>query len=983
MAFVGEAILSSFFDTLFDKLSSVLIDYTRQVQVHDELNKWEKTLKKINAVLEDAEEKQMEEKVVKIWLDDLSDLAYDVEDILDDLATQALGRQLMVETQPSTSKFRSLIPSCCTSFTPSAIKFNVEMRTKIENITARETEKAAIVDSLLHYHEPSDDAVRVIAIIGMAGVGKTTLAQFAYNHDGVKSHFDLRVWVCVSDEFDVVGVTRTILQSVASTSRKSDAKDLNQLQVQLNDELSGKKFLLVLDDVWSQDCNKWNLLYKPMRTGAQGSRVIVTTRDQRVVPAVRASSAYPLEVLSNDDCLSLFAQHAFIHTRNFDNHPHLRAVGERIVKKCRGLPLAAKALGGMLRTQLNRDAWEEILGSKIWELPKENNSILPALKLSYHHLPSHLKCCFAYCSIFPKDYEFNVDELVLLWMGEGFLHQVNRKKQMEEIGTAYFHELLARSFFQQSNHHSSQFVMHDLIHDLAQLVAGDVCFNLEDKLENDDQHAISARARHSCFTRQEFEVVGKFEAFDKAKNLRTLIAVPITMPQDSFTLSGKISNQVLHNLIMPMRYLRVLSLTDYIMGELPCLIGIGKLKNLRHLDITRTSRLREMPFQFSNLTNLQVLTRFIVSKSRGVGIDELKNCSNLQGVLSISSLQESLVELEVLECPGLMCGLPKLASLRELTLKECDEAVLGGAQFDLPSLVTLSNGLQTLTRLEELEIWSCPKLESFPDSGFPPMLRRLELFYCEGLKSLPHNYSSCPLEVLTIECSPFLKCFPNGELPFTLKKLSITRCTNLDLRKLVINDCGGLECFPERGLSIPNLEYLKIEGCENLKSLTHQMRNLKSLRSLTISECLGLESFPKEGLAPNLASLGINNYMVSFPVKESRLLFSLTRLYIDGMESLASLALCNLISLRSLDISNCPNLWSLGPLPATLEELFISGCPTIEERYLKEGGEYWSNVAHIPCIYEGIQRYDIVDWMLDGIIDDLTFLDFNDSNFLI
>ena len=522
MAFVGEALLSSFFETLFQRLlSSDLLDFARPVQVRAELNKWENTLKEIHAVLEDAEEKQMEKQAVKKWLDDLRDLAYDVEDILDDLATQALGQQLMAETQPSTSK--SLIPSCRTSFTPSAIKFNDEMRSKIENITARlehissrknnllltekssgkssakpreilpttslvdepivygrETEKAAIVDSLLHYHGPSDDSVRVIAITGMAGVGKTTLAQFAYNHYKVKSHFDLRAWVCVSDEFDVVGVTRTILQSVATDmSDVNDVNDLNQLQVKLNDKLSGKKFLLVLDDVWSWDCNKWNLLFKPMRTGAKGSRIIVTTRDQRVGPAVRASSDYPLEGLSNDDCLSLFAQHAFIHTRNFDNHPHLRAVGERIVKKCRGLPLAAKALGGMLRTQLNRDAWEEILGSKIWELPKENNSILPALKLSYHHLSSHLKRCFAYCSIFPKDSEFNVDELVLLWMGEGFLHQVNRKKQMEEIGTAYFHELLARSFFQQSNHHSSQFVMHDLIHDLAQLVAGDVCFNLE------------------------------------------------------------------------------------------------------------------------------------------------------------------------------------------------------------------------------------------------------------------------------------------------------------------------------------------------------------------------------------------------------------------------------------------------------------------------------------------------------------------------
>ena len=272
MAFVGEAFLSAFIGTLFDKLaSSELLKFARQEQVHAEIKKWERMLLKIYAVLEDAEEKQMTNRLVKMWLDELKDLAYDVEDILDEFATEALQRNLMAIPQPSTSKVWSFIPSCCTSFSASAVKFNFRMGSKIETITARlqdistqksdlvlrenaggsshqirdrlpttslvveshvygrETDKEAIPDMLLK-DESTDNEVCIISVVGMGGLGKTNLAQLAYNDEKVKDHFDLRVWVCVSDDIEVLRIAKIILQSVAPHTIH-DANDLNLVQV--------------------------------------------------------------------------------------------------------------------------------------------------------------------------------------------------------------------------------------------------------------------------------------------------------------------------------------------------------------------------------------------------------------------------------------------------------------------------------------------------------------------------------------------------------------------------------------------------------------------------------------------------------------------------------------------------------------------------------------------------------------------------------
>ena len=224
--------------------------------------------------------------------------------------------------------------------------------------------------------------------------------------------------------------------------------------------------------------------------------------------------------------------------------------------------------------------------------------------------------------------------------------------------------------------------------------------------------------------------------------------------------------------------------------------------------------------------------------------------------------------------------------------------------------------------------------------------------------------SNTDLEYLELQGCPNLRTLP--------------KCLN-SLKVLYIVDCEGLECFPARGLTTPNLTRLEIGRCENLKSLPHQMRNLKSLQQLKIYQCPRVESFPEEGLAPNLTSLEIgdcknlktpisewglhaltslsrltiwNMYlpMVSFSNEERLLPTSLTNLDISRMRSLASLALQNLISLQSLHISYCRKLCSLGLLPATLGRLEIRNCPVLKERFLKDKGEYWSNIAHIPCI---------------------------------
>ncbi|XP_039162737.1 putative disease resistance RPP13-like protein 1 [Eucalyptus grandis] len=443
---IGEIILGSFFQVLFDKLSSLASDYAQQEGTDTTiLDDRKRMLVTINAVVDDAKEKQLSGNcLVKLWLDDVRGLAFDLEDLLDEFDIKATQVKSEVESRTSRGEWKmkffsftrpgSLVSNTKVQYINGRLEAIVKRRDYLslkDNVVDRsnyinrrdptsslpepwffdrEKEEMEILKLLIREVKNYDATLSIVPTVGMGGVGKMALAQRLYNNAKVNSYFEKRAWVCVSYAFDVFDITKNILRSITGLSSEGD---LNELQVKLKDSLFGKKFLVVLDNIWNEKYEKWTALLKPFEVGAKGSKIIITTHNFNVASITRASP-YPLRELSFDNCVSLLAFHALGAT-NFESHPAFKIIDKKIAERCKGLPLAAKMLGGVLRTKSNPDEWEDTLNNKIWDLlTAENDEVLPVLKLSYVHLPSYLKRCFAYCAVFPTDYKIERDELTAL-----------------------------------------------------------------------------------------------------------------------------------------------------------------------------------------------------------------------------------------------------------------------------------------------------------------------------------------------------------------------------------------------------------------------------------------------------------------------------------------------------------------------------------------------------------------------------------------
>ncbi|KAH7679445.1 P-loop containing nucleoside triphosphate hydrolase protein [Dioscorea alata] len=864
---------------LVERLTNVIEEKAIMVLgVKNELQRLQRRMERIARVLKDAEKRRIQDETVKGWVDELKDLMYNADDIIDLCMIE--GLELLHDDDHSSTESSSTasirvrcnfpLLSCVRS-----VPFRYEIADKIKSLNDKLNEISedkdkfnfilssksnvehvmneasyrqsssllepdivgwdirdatkSLVELLVSQHEPK---CYIFAIVGMGGIGKTTVAQQIYNDSKINDAFVLRSWIWVSKSFTSrTDLLKEIIRNTGGTYGESTT--IAELQNILCDVLNGKSLFLVLDDVW--DANTWNDLIKNSVGGTTTKcRVLVTTRDRNTGVKMGAMHIHNVNKLPLDVGWELLCKRVFTNNNKRDIQ-RMKDIGMKIVEKCDGLPIAIKTIAGVLVTKdQNKREWESVLNSDAWTITGLPEELQGALYLSYEALPSALKHCFLYCSLNALGREFFHEDLICQWIAKGFI-EANMM-----ICT-----------------------MHDTLRALAEFLAGDENFS------GDPQEVQSSKSMKKL---RRLNIVSNREcvSIPHPYSLRRLCL---------FMSPPSLNTQVIGNL----KHLCLLILNGGKIENIPD--SIGDLVHLRLLDLERTS-ISKLPDSLGNLVNLQFLllrickSLYILPKSItklhslrwldlfGVplnyvpkGIGKLEHLHHVLGFIVGDGGDDgeegcNLEEIQMLEKLSYLMidKLEKMDNIMQVFDALCPPSGLEqlaicdyfGGQY--PKWMTSSSINTVLPKLTSLQLFNCSNCPQLPQLGQLAQLKYLKIEGATAVVSIspkflgnngePSEIAFPKLEYLLgeedneSESSKPLKFFPH------LKRISIAYCPKL-------------KAIP-RGLNQSNIQELSIIGAHSLSRISH----LPTLKVLKVIDCPVLECVEK---LESLQSLKLTN----------------------------------------------------------------------------------------------------------------------------
>ncbi|KAK2971865.1 hypothetical protein RJ640_000882 [Escallonia rubra] len=958
-----------------------------------ELKRLARRLNMIQDLLSDAESKELMLSSVKTWLKSLKAVAYDADTVLDEFSYELLRRQVAVRDQIKYKVRYSFSPS------KNPLLFHLKMAHKIkainlslddiyneakeiglkavdlinsstvagrqevlathpglgdsEEIVGRAADVSMVADMLLMPN--NENGLPVISIVGMGGQGKTTLAKQIYKDDKVVRHFDEFIWVSVSDDFEDKRILNEMVQSLTQTNPQ--LSNMGGILKILQERLKGKKYLVVLDDMWNENSEKWESLKNALLEigGSSESKVLVTTRSSNVASTMN-SRTYQLKHLSDDDSWIMFKQKAFAKGGAVETSD-LVDIGREIVKKCRGVPLAIKVVGGLMHSKKSRHEWLSVQDRHLGELPDNvPEVILRILKLSYDHLPSSsLKQCFAYCSILPKDSEINKDNLIHLWMALGLLHPSERSNSMmEDEGSNYFDILLWNSFLQDVKKDKFDSItsckMHDLVHDLATRTSDGYCATLKANRVEENSEAV-----HLSLDLGEANTPASSKAsYPRVQTLFLHCGLPNNMLANFTRLRALVltnhAMKELQNSIGKLKHLRYLDISETNVKTLP--VSINKLYNLQTL---RVKYLTGVPVKFGNLINLrhfifeyglfmtgeyftidgigqmtclQTLPFFVLSRDKGCQIEDLGGMNDLKGELKIFGLEDVRTTEEAKKA-----NLLKKSHINALQFhwsggeeenrneivpeeKNTHEHVLEGLtpHSNLKRLVVQnfwgknfsswmmmpSQSSVVLQNLVDIKLKYCRSSEQIPTLGHLTCLKFIHIENLYNLKRIGAEFYGPNAEVAT---GSGWGVSAGGAMFPALRKLSLLNLRGLEEWLEAVHPSPSVKVFP-------CLEVLKLTGLSKLSMVPSHFPAIKKLRIEGINDVAVLRKMSSK--LTTLTSL----VMVSVKGSDLQLLMeellgkniSLKNLRILRCPNFSYLPIQKLVALETLNIDNCGDL---------------------------------------------------------------------------